>query len=108
MGGRFVSGIFMYVDGHFYYGNNVMKITEDGQLNIYKNVLDLNESERVSSKSPMLCQKSHRMIYETTNLVEREPSRIIILPYIHERRVYLDNLLLDHDQFYLEIKEEEQ
>jgi len=78
--GRFFSGYFTFIDGHFYFGNKVIKIRYDlitGQqtrslnepqvFDKYDSLIDLMKNETIQSQTPLLCTHYHRMIYFTRN-----------------------------------------
>lgn len=74
--GRLESGLYTFVDGHIYYGNNVIKIRYDlieqsgsqyfSEYDIcdqYLNIFILNNNEKVKSNTPLECIRSHRFGY---------------------------------------------
>ena len=71
----------------------------------YENLLDLRLGEFVQSGTPILNQENHRIIYFTRNFREQRPKRIIVLPYLHERRVYLNQIEANEKYFYTVVQE---
>ena len=114
--GRIKSGLFTLVDGHMYYNNNVIKIRYDLLLqknmtdlaefevfDFYENILSLDAEERVKTMFPICSLASHRFIYMTQNQRNLLPNKIKILPFLHERKVYL-NKIESPDVFYTTIR----
>lgn len=101
------------MDGHMYFDNQVFKIRYDTMINTksdnikqehyidkYANILDLKKGERVLAKMPKLSLNCHKTIYLVSNQPFRKPYKLIILPYLHERRLYLNNLKPSSKYFY--------
>mmetsp|Transcript_16686 Transcript_16686/g.25715 ORF Transcript_16686/g.25715 Transcript_16686/m.25715 type:complete len:209 (+) Transcript_16686:932-1558(+) len=116
--GRFKSGLFTLVDGHFYFGNSVIKLRydliersktlqlmENQVFDKYEDLLDLKPTERVHSKNPIICNENHRQIYFTRNMSSLSPMRLIILPFLHERKLYINRIDRNHKYFYTVIEE---
>ena len=116
--GRIKSGLFRLVDGHFYFGNEVFKIRYDllenqnGKHYVehhifdkYDSLLDLDYKEAILCKCPLLSHDHHRMVYLSSNQKLLKPKRIIILPYLHERKIYLNQIELHHKYFYNVVEE---
>ena len=47
------------------------------------------------------------MLYVTTNRNQLKPKRIIFLPYLHERKIYLNQIELTHKFFYNVVVEQD-
>ena len=112
--GRLKSNLYNFTEGHIYYGNSVAKIRYDlidmnakngkpvyeNQLfDTYHDVLPLNDSEVVQSGTPMQTCLYNRLAYIVRNQKEVKARRLLIMPYLHERRIYLNRRHLDN-QFY--------
>ncbi len=119
--GRFKSGLFTFVDGHMYFGNSVIKLRHDliernqtvqlKQNNVfdkYDDLLDLKQTERVHSKNPILCNENHRQVYFTRDASRLSAMRMIILPFLHERKLYINRIDRNHRYFYTVIEEREE
>lgn len=111
--GRFRLGKFTMCDGHFYFDNEVIKIrydvlrqpqtkryTEKMVFDNYEGLLDLQEGETVQSNNPFLDIFTNRMFYFTRNSSKLKPKRILMLPFLHERKVYLNRMKDKHQYFY--------
>jgi hypothetical protein len=114
--GRLKTGLYTYSNGHIYYNNNCIKIrydlldngsgemlNENDVLDLYLNCFDLKANEKIRSGTPLDSQKNHRFVYIRTDIEMNEPSTILILPYLHERKVYLNTKKLATDYFYSSI-----
>lgn len=97
---RLVIQEFSIIDAHMYFGDVVIKFNyrlmrEDNNLPLrttaitYTNVLGLKSDEIVSKYKPMDSVKYNRLLYTTLNKGGFSPLQVSILPYLHERRVYL-------------------
>jgi len=78
--GRFRSDLFLLIDGHIYFNNEVYKVRYDimketrsqnisqGQfIDPYNEILDLTPSESVRSDTPMISIANHRQLYIINN-----------------------------------------
>ena len=54
----------------------------------------------------MMCIDYHKLAYFTGNKKTMMPMRIIMLPFLHERKVYLNKTKAGHKYFYTVIEEE--
>ena len=111
--GRLKSNLYNFVEGHIYFINWVIKIRYDlidksngGELkenqlfDYYSNIIPLkNSNTYISSGTPHLTCAYRRLAYVIRNRREFQPDRILILPYLHDRRIYL-NRHVDSNQFY--------
>jgi len=100
--GRLESGLYTFVDGHIYYNNNVIKIRYDlfnSYGNTYKeneifdyyfDIFELSPGERVKAKTPLDSTKSHRLAYIVSNKESYSTQKIILMPYLHENKIYLN------------------
>jgi hypothetical protein len=70
---------------------------------MYQNILDLNPGETVMAKMPILSMELHRKVYVTVNQQFRKPFRVIILPYLHERKIYLNKMKPGNKYYYTSI-----
>ena len=108
------------MEGHLYYGNKVIKVRYDllekmkGEIkenqlfDHYADVLSLqNKNNQVQSGTPLQTCLYNRLAYLIRNEKELKPKKIMILPYLHERRIYL-NRRHQSNQFYTIIHHENQ
>lgn len=93
------------MDGHMYFENQVFKIRYDLMMNIksenikqkyfidkYTNILDLQKGEQVMANMPKMSLICHKQFYITNNFKYKKPYKIIVLPYLHERKLYLNKM----------------
>lgn len=113
MKGIFLSGQYKLVDGHVYYQNRVIKLRYDlmkeyggiGQhqevyFNKYDDMLALEEGETIKIDSPLDSIQAHRFAYIMLNNEKLSCKRLLIIPYLHERRVYLNRMKQNTNYFY--------
>ena len=93
---------FRIIDGHIYFGNNIVKLrydlirrAEQYSLStvavLYKDVLKLEQlDDQVNAYMPLLASKFKKLVYFTQNKIEFKPKWMFIMPYLHERRIYLN------------------
>lgn len=111
--GRLKSNLYNFVEGHIYFNNKVIKIRYDliesnkgGEIkenelfDHYDNIIKLkNKNYYVGSGTPLQTCLYNRLAYKIKNKKDFKPDKIMILPYLHERRIYL-NRRHDSNQFY--------
>jgi hypothetical protein len=110
--GRLKSGLFFLVNGHMYYNNNIIKIRYDllrgGAIKEWKEIeifdyyednINLETNERVLANMPVSQHDAHRLIFMTKNKKSMKRSRILVLPYLHERQLYYSKLKSDCEYF---------
>ena len=115
--GRLASGMYTFVDGHIYYNNNVIKIrydilnhphsskyTETDIFDFYYNIFQLKENETVKASTPLDSFRSHRFGYVFTNIKDLKPKRVMITPYLHDTRIYLNRIKINTYYFYTSIE----
>ena len=118
--GRLKSGTFTFIKGHIYYKNNVIKIRYDlinsanNQRYNVNDVFDyffaifrLEKTKRVRADTPLDSHKSHRFGYLISDVNYTEPLELFILPYLHDRRIYLNRIKLNTEYFYTQIETSE-
>mmetsp|Transcript_1931 Transcript_1931/g.2766 ORF Transcript_1931/g.2766 Transcript_1931/m.2766 type:complete len:509 (+) Transcript_1931:3115-4641(+) len=116
--GRLESGLYTLVDGHIYYNNNCIKIRYDliSQVNglqfkeneifdYYYNIFALNEGEKILTNCPLDSISYHKFVFIITNPVKLLPSRVVIVPYLHEKRIYLNRNKTNTEYFYTSIEQ---
>ena len=109
--------MYTFVDGHIYFNNNVIKIrydlilSENNQnykeneiFDFYFNIFILNENERVLANTPLDSIKSHRFGYLTVDDKNDNPRRLMIIPYLHDHKIYLNRLKINTDYFYTSLE----
>lgn len=103
--GRLLSGLYTFVDGHIYFNNNVIKIrydliktqnagnlSENGIFDRYYNIFPLEENMRVRSNTPLNVRLSQRFAYIIQDRNCMETKVIRILPYLHARKIFLNEV----------------
>ena len=116
--GRLQSGLFTFVDGHIYFQNNVVKIRydllsnlskskfykENEVFDIYYEIFDLEQNQKVRSNTPLDSIRSHRFGYIIQNQKDLMPKQLMLLPYLNERKIYLNRIKMNTDYFYTAIE----
>ena len=110
--GRLKSQLFFLVNGHMYYNNSIIKIRYDLLRNsavrvwkefeifdYYENNIILETNETVLANMPVSQHDAHRLIFMTKNKKSMKRSRIMVLPYLHERMLYFGKLKNDCEYF---------
>lgn len=103
--GRLKNMRFIFNDGHLYYNNHVIKIRYDlvknnsthRALNEYElfdyyfNILNFKKDEwRCDDSMPLPDVYNHRLAYVKYRKKNHDCIRVLIVPYLHERKVYLN------------------
>ena len=112
--GRLLSGLYTFVDGHIYFNNNVIKIrydllhpgccgqfsSEEDLFDLYMNIFPLGSSMRVRSNTPLNSYTCRRFAYIVQDLSLQSPKIIRVLPYLHARMLYLNEVKKNTEYFY--------
>jgi hypothetical protein len=69
-------------------------------FNSYHNILTLEEGETIKTNMPMESLQSHRLAYVVLNNQDLKPKKMIIVPYLHERKIYLNRMKQNTNYFY--------
>ena len=114
--GMLKSGLYTFVEGHMYYNNDVIKIRydlishpnshqykESEIFDYYFDIFALGDNEKVKSDTPLDCIKAHRFAYIISDIERRNPQMLLILPYLHEKSIYINRMKQDTDYFYTSI-----
>ena len=72
---------------------------QDIYFNQYPNVLQLDETETVKMNSPLDSLQTHKFAYIILNK-SLKPKRLIMLPYLHERKIFLNRMKQNTKYFY--------
>lgn len=88
-------------DGHIYYGNNVIKIrydqiekqdgnslTNESCFDLYSELFDL-PGKSIQSVCPYDSRQAHKLAYLINDNKMIDPKQIMIVPYLHDRKIYL-------------------
>lgn len=78
--GRIKTQMFIFLDGHMYFNNEVYKfrydnmvntketnVSEDKFIDKYNGLIDFRQGEEFLSKMPIYCYQSHRQVYIVSN-----------------------------------------
>ena len=99
--GRLKSNLYSFVDGHIYYGNNVIKVRYDllsnNRTNLrenqlfdhYSDIMEVYHDDYIQSGTPLQCSLYNRLAYLIKNK-RFKVRKLLILPYLHERRIILN------------------
>lgn len=79
-------------------------MSQEEAFDKYENLLDLKKGETVVCGTPITSLELHKMAYFTRNKRFYKPSRLIILPYLHERKIYLNKMKPANKYFYTTLK----
>ena len=114
--GRLKSGLFLVNNGYIYYNNSVIKMRIDlirsaksykykevELFDFYDNVLSLGSTIQIRSGTPLDSIRYRRFIYLTRDKDCNLPVKIMMLPYLHQRRIYLNRLKDNSHYFYTSI-----
>ena len=116
--GRLISGLCTLINGHIYFNNNLIKIRydlidskqityridEEQIFDFYTGIFELKPGIQIRSKTPLKSTRYHRMVYITRDRNCMEPQQIMMLPYLHEKRVYLNRQKTNTYYFYSSIE----
>ena len=110
--GRLKSNLYNFVEGHIYYGNKVIKLRYDliekmqcsdikecQLFDHYSEILGLKNGEFVQCGTPLQTCLYNKLAFIVRNKQQLRPRRLLVLPYLHERRIYL-NRRHETNQFY--------
>ena len=116
--GRLKSSLYTLVDGHIYYNNDLIKVRydlleqknskdleEDQIFDYYENIFNLDDHESFYTKMPICSLRFHRMVYVTKNRKKLTHSKVLMIPFLHERKIYLNRNNDDEKYFYTTIRQ---
>ena len=111
--GVFESEAFSFVGNHIYYNNNVIKIridlmkqhkrnmTEEQLYCEYEDIFIMEKGNRVKINSPLQAVGSHKFTYIIYSPPSKpQPKKLMIMPYLHERKIYLNRMKMNTKYFY--------
>lgn len=67
-----------------------MHLLENEIFDYYFNCFQLEPSERVCADTPLDSIRGHRFAYITQDTNQCHAKKLQILPYLHERRIYMN------------------
>jgi hypothetical protein len=119
--GRMKSGLFQLSQGHIYYNNDVIKIrqdlinsdqnasfTESEIFDMYPDVFELEDGMRIRSNTPLDSSRYRRFVYIFQDSNYLRTKTILITPYLHERRIYLNRVKFNTQYFYTSVQTSKQ
>lgn len=80
-------------------------MTQESAFDKYDHLLDLKPTASVVCNTPIVSMQLHRLAYFTRNEKLQKANDLVILPYLHERRIYLNKMKPDCKYFYTSIRE---
>jgi hypothetical protein len=100
-----------------YYNNDIIKVRydllegkgrtelEEQQIfDFYSDIFNLETNEQFYSSMPISSLRFHRMLYVTKNRKELLNSKVLMIPFLHERKIYLNRNQEDEKYFYTTIR----
>ena len=69
-------------------------------------MVKLDEKETIKTNSPIVSFENHRFAYVILNKKLNQPKKVTVLPFLHERKVYLNRLKYNTNYFYTTKQEE--
>lgn len=109
--------MYTFASGHYYFNNNVIKIRYDLILgntenqytaeeiyDTYNNIFLMTPNERVRTDSPLNSYQSHRLAYIIVDKERKNATRVLVVPYLHENRIYLNRMKPSTEYFYTTIE----
>jgi hypothetical protein len=118
--GQFKANMYKFIDGHLYFENSVFKfryenayrsntkeIHEHLLVNKYSDIINLERGEIIMGKICLMSINESKQIYLYTNNKKRGPIKILILPFLHDRKIFLNKAKSDKVFFSTVIEEKE-
>ena len=115
--GRLITGLYTLADGHMYYHNNVIKIrydlidkvnnlkyNEDDIFNFYEEIFETEENMKVQSNTPINSLRVHKFAYLFSDTNQKSMRSLVVLPYLHERKIYLNRIKINTQYFYTSVE----
>jgi hypothetical protein len=78
--------------------------TIDQILDIYQDIFDLDEGQKINSRTPLESIKTHKFAYLITNQKKLNPNKLLIIPYLHDHKIYLNQIKVNTTYFYTSIE----
>jgi hypothetical protein len=111
--------------------NSINTYTEYEVFDYYRNLMDLEHGEDIQLFTPEVSLNCNKMVYMTQSAnshriadhyqdhnhsakeeghdhLEFLPSKIIIMPFLHERKIYFSRTIQFYDYFYFSVRREEE
>ena len=72
-------------------------------FDFYNDIVTLDGNMVVRADTPMDSARYHKLIYVLQDNDYCLPKKVLILPYLHEKRIYLNRLKVSTEYFYTSI-----
>ena len=109
--------MYSMMDGMIYFNNDCIKLRydvinrsdahayqENEVFDFYYSIFDLQPGERVKQGTPLDSFRDHKLAYIIENKIDKTTSKVKFVPYLHERRVYLNRQKMNTQYFYTTIE----
>ena len=73
-------------------------------FNHYNSILQLNKGDIVKTNSPLDSIQGHKLAFVILNNNELAPKKLLLLPYLHERKIYLNRIKQNTKYFFTSIQ----
>lgn len=83
---------------------NTIHYKENEILDIYQDIFDLDDGQKINSRTPLESIKSHKFAYMITNQEKLMPNKLLIIPYLHDHKIYLNQIKVNTTYFYTSIE----
>jgi hypothetical protein len=74
-------------------------------LDFYDNLFDMAGGQEILAENPIVCATFNRMAYISVNSKRYLPKKLMVFPYLHERKIYLNKQKPGNSYFYTTIEE---
>jgi hypothetical protein len=64
----------------------------------------MSDNERVRTDTPLNSYQSHRLAYIIVDKERKYATRVLVVPYLHENRIYLNRMKPSTEYFYTTIE----
>ena len=80
------------------------KYTEEELFDEYFDIFKLDKTFKVRSNTPLDSILSHRFAYIIQDKSKTQCMQVMVVPYLHEKKVYLNEIKANTDYFYTSIE----
>lgn len=77
---------------------------EDEIFDYYFDIIPIGENEKVRSNTPLDSIQAHRFAYLTCDMSKNTTRYLMLLPYLHDRKIYLNRVKNNTDYFYTSLE----
>ena len=79
-------------------------MTDSQVFDLYEGIFDLESRYKVKVGTPLDSKQAHRFAYIFEDKQKSQPYIIYLMPYLHDRRIYLNRIKKNTDYFYTSIE----